>query len=79
MTTLTAPVAATEHPLNPTDVYVDGEKLYGVRAWAYRVWVDGSLYDEFTSRTPISGRDMMDVAAMYRDGLTIPATARTAA
>jgi hypothetical protein len=72
MATMTALAPTPAAPVNPTDVYVDGEKLYGVRAWAYRVWVDGSVYDEFTSTRPLTGRDMMDVASMYRDGLTLP-------
>lgn len=62
-------------PVNPTDVYVDGEKLYGVKAWVYRVWVDGTVYDEFTSRTPLTWAQESDVASMYRDALTIPAAA----
>ena len=78
MSTMTAtrptPVAPAA-PVDPTDVYVDGEKLYGVKAWAYRVWVDGTLYDEFTSTSALTGQDMMHVADLYRDGLTLPAAA----
>lgn len=71
----TPQLATPAHPVNPTDVYVDGEKLYGVRAWVYRVWVDGSVYDEFTSRAPLTCAQQDDVAGMYRDALTIPAAA----
>lgn len=53
------------------DVYVSEEKMYGMGFYVYTVMVDGKPYDQFDSKTSITWSQQWDVAAGYRDALTL--------
>lgn len=52
------------------DIYVTEDALHGTGLWHYQVWVNGTVYDSFTSRTrPLTWAEQADVAAGYGEGL----------
>lgn len=56
---------------NTPDVYVTGDRLYGTNVSIYYVYVDGKVYDEMTSTTLLTHSQMVDIAAGYREALTV--------
>lgn len=49
------------------DIYIDEANLFG--DWLYRIYVDGTKYDEFFSKTRLTWSEQNDVVDGYREGL----------
>lgn len=50
------------------DLYINYYKGYG--EWIYQVWVDGSLYDQFSTPNWLTNAEVDDVRRGYLEGLT---------
>ena len=51
------------------DIYVSEAGGSGI--WIYQVWVDGEIYDQFTTSRSLTWSQQNDIAKGYREALDV--------